>query len=194
MTERFNRQVEIIFRHEGGYVNDPNDPGGETKFGISKRSYPGLDIKNLSKEKAKEIYWNDFYQKMKIGHIADEDISLQMFDFGVNAGGNAVKTMQNILNLKPDGVIGNDTLNAVNSYPDQAKLHNLFVDARVQYYKTLVEKRPASTKYLDGWLNRVFSTTSKKKIVMISGGFVLVVSLLTIGGLWLHSRMKRIME
>jgi len=159
MTERFNRQVEIIFRHEGGYVNDPNDPGGETKFGISKRSYPGLDIKNLSKEKAKEIYWNDFYQKMKIGHIADEDISLQMFDFGVNAGGNAVKTMQKVLGLKQDGVIGNDTLNTVNSYPDQAKLHNLFVDARVQYYKTLAEKRPASTKYLDGWLNRVFSTT-----------------------------------
>ncbi len=61
MTEKFNKAVRIILAHEGGYVNHPADPGGETNMGISKRSYPDLDIKNLTVAMAKEIYFRDFW-------------------------------------------------------------------------------------------------------------------------------------
>src|SRR5690606_28008981 len=55
--ERFRRAVEVVLKHEGGYVNNPSDPGGETKYGISKRSYPELDIANLTQEDAIAIYY-----------------------------------------------------------------------------------------------------------------------------------------
>jgi len=60
MSDNFERCIAFVLRHEGGYVNDPRDPGGETKYGISKRAYPGLDIKNLTEEQAKEIYRQDY--------------------------------------------------------------------------------------------------------------------------------------
>ena len=70
MDERFRKAIEVILKYEGGYVNDPNDLGSETNFGISKRSYPNVDIKNLTKEQAIEIYHRDWwvryeYDKMK---------------------------------------------------------------------------------------------------------------------------------
>ena len=66
---RIDKFMPIIFAHEGGYVNDQKDSGGETKYGISKRSYPNLDIKNLTKKQATDIYKVDFYNKMKIDLI-----------------------------------------------------------------------------------------------------------------------------
>ena len=60
---RFLKAFEKVLRHEGGYVNDPLDLGGETKYGISKRSYPHLDIKNLTLDQAKQIYFRDFWQR-----------------------------------------------------------------------------------------------------------------------------------
>ena len=55
----FNEAIEIVLKHEGGYVNDIDDPGGETMMGISKKAYPNLDIKNLTKEDVKNIYYKD---------------------------------------------------------------------------------------------------------------------------------------
>jgi hypothetical protein len=63
MSEHFERAVAFVLRHEGGYVNDPRDPGGETKYGISKRAYPRLDIKGLTEADAKEIYRRDYWEK-----------------------------------------------------------------------------------------------------------------------------------
>ncbi len=63
MEENFEKAMTFIFKWEGGYVNDGNDPGGETNFGISKRAYPNLDIKNLTKDEAKQIYYRDYWEK-----------------------------------------------------------------------------------------------------------------------------------
>src|SRR3970040_1916824 len=76
-----------LISHEGEYNNDPNDPGGETKWGISKREYPNLIIKELTREDAKNIYYRDFY--IKIGSISQFDgVIFQLFDFAVNSGIN----------------------------------------------------------------------------------------------------------
>ena len=66
MTTNFLRAVKEVLKIEGGYVNNPNDRGGETKYGISKRAYPNVDIKNLTLDKAKQIYYNDYWYNIKL--------------------------------------------------------------------------------------------------------------------------------
>jgi len=63
MLVNFDEIIEVVLHHEGGYVNDPKDPGGETNFGIAKRSHPDVDIKNLTKDGAKEIYKEHYWDK-----------------------------------------------------------------------------------------------------------------------------------
>lgn len=69
MSENFEKAVAFVLRHEGGYTNDNRDPGGETKFGISKRAYPSLDIKNLTEEQAKVIYRRDYWDRAGCGDL-----------------------------------------------------------------------------------------------------------------------------
>ena len=93
----FNRLIDS----EGGYVNDPADPGGETKFGISKRSYPDVDIANLTLEQAKAIYLRDFWNPLGDAHPA---IKFQCFDFAVNSGiGTAIRKLQLAVGVADDG-------------------------------------------------------------------------------------------
>lgn len=97
----FDRALAFTLQHEGGYVNDPNDPGGETKYGISKRSYPHLDIKGLTIEEARHIYFRDFWIKPGVWRLADvaPDLARRLFDLGVNCGpANAARMLQRGIN------------------------------------------------------------------------------------------------
>lgn len=85
MPPGFARAMVFVARWEGGYVNDPNDPGGETKYGISKRSYPQLDIANLTEAEAKAIYERDYWQASGADGLP-WPLSLVVFDSAVNAG------------------------------------------------------------------------------------------------------------
>lgn len=97
----FDTAFGRLIGHEGGYVNDPQDPGGETKFGISKRSYPQVDIKNLSLQDAKNIYYRDFWQPLGDAHPA---VKFQVFDFAVNSGiGTAIRKLQAAVGTADDG-------------------------------------------------------------------------------------------
>lgn len=112
MTPSFKSAVELILSHEGGYVFDPLDPGGETKFGISKRQYPDLFIKDITRDQAKEIYYKDYWQKIR-GDKLPFGVALVMFDMAVNMGISAtVKILQDIIGVKRDGSFGDMTLNA----------------------------------------------------------------------------------
>jgi hypothetical protein len=84
-TMNFNEAVEIILRYEAGYSNNPLDPGGETNFGISKRAFPEVDIKNLTREDAIDIYHREFWDKYGIDTLP-EDIRLLYFDCAINQG------------------------------------------------------------------------------------------------------------
>lgn len=98
----FNEAVERVLQHEGGYVNHPNDPGGETNFGISKRSYPDVDIKNLTREGAKEIYFRDFWCPVAKGLYGP--VVFQAFDAAVNHGiGNSIRMLQRAVGVLDDG-------------------------------------------------------------------------------------------
>jgi lysozyme family protein len=109
---RFAAAFEALIGHEGGYVNHPQDPGGETKYGISKRSYPDLDIAALTLEGAREIYQRDFWAPLACDQLPSP-VALVLFDTAVNSGvGTAAKILQQILGVKSDGAIGPVTVAA----------------------------------------------------------------------------------
>jgi hypothetical protein len=82
----FIKAFENTLSREGSYVNDRQDPGGETKYGISKRSYPKLDIKNLTQYQAKQIYFADFWLNGKYEEFVDDNLAIKLFDLAVNVG------------------------------------------------------------------------------------------------------------
>jgi hypothetical protein len=102
----FEACFEALIGHEGGYVNHPNDPGGETNFGISRRSYPDLNIATLTLEQARAIYRRDFWDRLGLDALPPA-LRLQVFDAAVNSGpGNAARWLQAAAGVAQDGVIG----------------------------------------------------------------------------------------
>lgn len=154
--------IDEIIRHtislEGGYVNDPDDAGGETKYGISKRSYPTEDIANLTVERAVEIYKRDFWDKSNLGLLTNEQVARKVFDMGVNMGqGVPIRFLQQIVGEKEDGILGPSTANAVNAENSQKVLDELRKKQLLRY-TNIVEKKPEQIKFFKGWINRTFST------------------------------------
>lgn len=99
----FDLAFDRLIGNEGGYTNDPTDPGGETQFGISKRSYPDVDIKALTRDGAKAIYRRDFWARLDADHFAD-GVAFQVFDFAVNSGiETAVRYLQRAVGVADDG-------------------------------------------------------------------------------------------
>lgn len=110
MSGNFTTCINRLLGAEGGYVNNPTDPGGETNWGISKRSYPNLDIKNLTRDQAAALYHRDFWAPFSMDDLK-LDIAFQMLDFAVNSGSStASRACQRALNVADDGHIGPITL------------------------------------------------------------------------------------
>ena len=154
MLTKFDDIIEVVLHHEGGYVNDPKDPGGETNFGIAKRSHPDVDIKNLTKDGAKEIYKEVYWDKNKVESLS-EDLRHIYFDMCVNQGrGRAVKILQQSANakgagLKVDGGMGPKTIAAMDGVElDRVRAY------RVKYYADLVTRKPDLEKFYFGWFRR----------------------------------------
>ena len=154
----FSECIDIVLRNEGGYSNNSLDPGGETNFGICKKYYPEIDIKNLTREKAIDIYYCDYWLKMNLNNIYDENLVLQIFDCGVNCGiSTAIKMIQKIVEVTIDGDMGVETEMAIKDY-FIADLVDLYKQERKKYYFNLVRKNPELAIFLKGWMNRVEKT------------------------------------
>jgi len=186
----FDERIEDLFDTEGGYVNDPADPGGATNKGISwpvwkenASSILGVEptlgnLQNLTADQAKLIYKSKYWNSIMADNIEDGDLRWLLFDFYVNAGGNAVKVLQNTLNqlggnVSTDGVLGSQTLTAINSYDEKILLYNSLKANRQQYYDNITQnsinryltKNPYATdfelnkwtfkRFINGWTNRV---------------------------------------
>lgn len=120
----FGLAVDAVLAHEGGYANDPRDPGGETNWGISKRTYPDLDLKSLTREQAIAIYQRDWWDGHGYSSIHNQPVATKLFDMAVNMGPTqSVRLCQRALNylLPPpreipvDGVLGPQTITAINT-------------------------------------------------------------------------------
>lgn len=150
LDDLFNSVFNRILGHEGGYVNNPNDPGGETNWGISKRSYPNIDIKNLTRDAALEIYKKDFWIPISSG-ILYESVVYQLADFAVNSGSStAIRYYQRALGVADDGHFGprSREASAAISEPDQLML---LLAERLEFMTKLQNWNNASK----GWARRI---------------------------------------
>lgn len=154
----FDKYIDRVLEHEGGYVNDPTDAGGETKWGISKRAYPHLDIKNLSKSDAKEIYRKDYWNANHCDKLP-EGLDYVHFDTAVNMGGRrAAKILQQASGVTVDGIIGRNTLAAAkNTTPAEYLLH------RLNFYCQIVRGRHSQARFIGGWANRTMDVLNTIK-------------------------------
>ena len=170
---------EIVVR-EGGFVNDPDDPGGATNHGVTIGTLRRLgidvnrdtridvaDVKALSQKQAVDIYLKHYFEAPGIGALP-EAVQASVFDMYVNAGGNAVKILQRLLTdmgfpCEPDGEIGPQTIRAAHGAFEAAPSHlvDAYGIARRNYYYALADRRPASRKYArakdggkGGWIKR----------------------------------------
>lgn len=150
MTAPFQQAFERTIGFEGGYANDPRDPGGETKYGISKRAYPALDIANLTLAQAKAVYHRDYWRAVR-GDELPAPIAIEVFDAAVNHGPKqAVRFMQRALQVADDGIIGPVTLGAAKKI-DPAVFVARFNGERLMFYTDL-KTWPAFGR---GWSRRV---------------------------------------
>lgn len=150
----FERAVDIVLSHEGGYVFDPHDPGGETNYGISKRAFPELDIKNLTREHAIEIYRKAYWEPL-LPLLLPPALRLCAFDCAVNQGlSRSIKWLQGAVGVKQDGYVGRETIEALSIYGDKEALSR-FVQYRVDHYSRL----PNWGRYGAGWMRRLLLVT-----------------------------------
>ena len=134
-----------------GFVlsNDPSDPGGLTNFGISQKQYPALDIRNLTREDAVQIYQDDYWNKFQYGDITSQRVATKLFDSAVNMGPvRAVRLLQLAVNVQADGVLGVQTIAAVNA-ADESNLMDEFKAQLAKYYCDL-----GKPEFMLGWLRR----------------------------------------
>ena len=152
----FSHALDLVLEHEGGYVNHPEDPGGETNYGISKRAYPDLDIANLTKDQAGEIYYQDYWCPIQ-GDSLPDPVALMTFDAAVNLGiRRASRMLQRAAQAYPDGYVGPNTIRAVTeAYRGSEELFLAeLADRRIAFYKRL-KTFPTFGK---GWTNRTLKT------------------------------------
>lgn len=151
MASRFDTAFDFLLRWEGAaFENDPNDPGGATKFGIDQRSHPNVRIRDLTEDQAKAIYRANEWTKCRCDELPPP-WDLVVFDTAVNVGsGLAVKMLQAAVGAKIDGFIGPQTIAAVKT--SGATELESFLRGREHYYTTLAPRLQA--RYLKGWENR----------------------------------------
>jgi len=169
----FDSALRKVLDHEGGYVCDPDDPGGETYRGVARsihskwpgwlivdscKKQPGFPA-NLDKdaelqERIADFYHVNFWDRLNADNIENQAVAESMFDFGVNAGvGTSASLAQMVVGVAADGVVGNQTVAKINDFDPEHFLAS-FTVAKIARYVSIVKKRPTSQKYFYGWVRR----------------------------------------
>ena len=156
MMDVFDTALEFTLRWEGGYSEDPADPGGATKYGISARAYPTVNIKALTVAAAGEIYRRDFWSYCH-GDQLPPRLALALFDTAINCGpAKAVRLLQQTLRVPADGVIGPQTITACWEKAEAAAIKDVlteFLSRRVLFYADLT----TFSRFGLGWVKRCFA-------------------------------------
>ena len=163
MQDNYEHCLEMILHHEGGYVNHPKDPGGETNLGVTKRVYEEWggekDMTDLLVEDVAPIYQKNYWDRCKCDDLPS-GLDLCVFDFAVNAGpSRSAKYLQKLIGTTVDGGIGPNTLKSVHNYVEEVGLETAIEDyqsARQEYYEAL----DTFDTFGRGWTRRVEETTS----------------------------------
>ena len=157
MKENFDKSLKMILHHEGGYVNHPRDPGGETKLGVTKRVYEEWggtkDMRDLTQEDVAPIYEKNYWGRAKCDHLPS-GLDLAVFDWAVNSGvGRAAKKLQTMIGTEADGGIGPNTLRTLDEY-----IEHHGIEETLRNYKAIRQKFYESLSTFDtfgkGWTKR----------------------------------------
>jgi lysozyme family protein len=162
-TSVFHNALSFILRWEGGFVDDPDDPGGRTNKGVTQKTYNawrkkhGLaqaDVLNINEKEIDEIYAEGYWVPPHCPELA-RNLDLIQFDTAVNMGvRRAIRILQEGIGCKPDGQFGPITAAAVRNC-DPYTTMKAYCDIREGFYRRLVERKPKLKKFLRGWLNRL---------------------------------------
>jgi len=163
MKDNFDKCLQLVLKHEGGYVNHPNDPGGMTNYGVTKKVYEKYlgkevtetDMKDMSLEHVGEIYKRKYWDKVR-GDDLPSGLDWAVFDFAVNAGvSRAAKVLQGFIATSVDGVIGSGTLKAIDNYPTSLKgVIEVYTAQRSSFYRSLKNY----DTFGKGWDRRCYET------------------------------------
>lgn len=168
-STKYQLAIGFVLSHEGGYSNNPNDLGGETNYGISKRflNANNIDIKNIKDitvSQAKLIYYTYFWLPIKAEEINDNKIALMLFDTAVLCGkSKAIEFLQQAITLfvpiTVDGIIGHETLGAINKITEsdfyREYLIDIFATIRKKFHIDIARSNSSQATFIKGWLNRV---------------------------------------
>ena len=150
----FETAFRLLIGHEGGYVNDPVDRGGETKFGISRRAYPDLDIRGLSLDDARAIYRRDYWDRLRLDEMP-VPVRMAAFDFAVNSGvAAAARALQSIAGVPADGIVGPLTVAGVRRI-DPAAIRFGLAAHRALIMLRLIARDRSQARFAAGWANRL---------------------------------------
>lgn len=164
MSSAFDHAFRLVVGHEGGYVNDARDPGGETRYGISRRAYPDEDIANLTLARAREIYLRDYWHRVS-GDQLPPAVALVVFDAAVNSGvRQATRWLQLAVDAYPDGVIGPKTLAAVRKSNADELVQEL-LEMRLAFMENL----PTFQTFGKGWRRRIIGLAGQAARMSLRG-------------------------
>ncbi|MCF6211703.1 MAG: N-acetylmuramidase [Gammaproteobacteria bacterium] len=153
----FNKAIGKTLAHEGGakFTDDPIDRGGATKYGISQRAYPNVDIRNLTEQQARDIYKRDYWDRIRADEITSQAIAENIFDTAVNMGvRTASRLAQVALDIEPaDGIIGSQSLKTIDTADESSFIANYTI-AKIARYTYICNRNKSQKKYLLGWINR----------------------------------------
>jgi lysozyme family protein len=160
-SPEFLTAVQRVLADEGGYSSNPDDPGGSTRFGISARSHPGLDIAALTRDAAVKIYWSEWWLRFGFANLPVA-VAAKTFDLAVNIGaGHAIECLQRALRacglpVTEDGVIGAATVLATGR-ADPAALMASLRSELAAYYRLVAANQARDAGFLNGWLKRAYA-------------------------------------
>ena len=157
--------IPFILRWEGGYTNDPDDLGGPTNRGITLKTFrtaygskaTAADLRRMTTLQWEHIFKTYYWDRWQADRIHDQSIANILVDWTWASGIHAVLIPQRILGVKPDGIVGTQTLNALNSHPDPQLLFNEIKQSRITFINKICRSRPQNQKFRRGWLNRINS-------------------------------------
>lgn len=189
----FEPAINIVLKHEGGLADISEDPGGLTKYGISSKNYPDLDVKNLTLAQAKSIYKRDYWDRRKLGSLISQPIANLTLDMTVHHG-QGVRLIQKALRdtgeaVTIDNLMGPQTRSALNKVAPTAFINNA-VNRRKEYMQSLVDNNPKLGKFLAGWLTRANFFFQKPGMLMGTGILTAITIGITVYFLWPKGKKK----
>jgi lysozyme family protein len=157
VKENFDAALKAVLAHEGGFSDDPRDPGGMTNLGVTKRSWESWtghpvdekEMRSLTPEKVGPMYKQKYWDAVDADDLP-AGLDYALFDFAINSGpGRAVKTLQTAIGVAPDGKLGPKTMQAIQQM-DTADVIQRFTAEREAFYKSL----PTFETFGEGWMRR----------------------------------------